>query len=137
MMDDTQHNWLSIPARRDIVAQLDRIALPADAKVILERLLDTTVTVGTRVLAIGRQVLAFAFDMVKRFRGIAFGALIAVTVSSLIASTPLVGGALAALLAPLLLAFGLTLGALEDLRNGALREPLVRFGTAITDAAHG
>lgn len=136
-MDDASQNWLSIPTRRDIVAQLDRTALPADAKVILERLLDTTVTVGTRVLAIGRQVLAFAFDIVVRFRGIVFGVAIALTVACIIGSTPLIGGVLAALLKPLLLAFGLTLGALEDVRNGALRDPLDGFAAAMNAAARG
>ena len=135
-MEAPTQNWLSIPSRRELSDRLERTDMSADAKVIIAKLLDTTARVGAQVFEIGKQIIAFAFDMISRFRGIAFGAVIAVTVSTVIASTPLIGGALAAMLAPLLLAFGLTMGALEDLRNGALREPLGKFQSMVATAAH-
>ncbi|WP_395334370.1 hypothetical protein WBP06_18360 (plasmid) [Novosphingobium sp. BL-8H] len=135
-MEAPAQNWLSIPSRRELADRLERTDMSADAKVIIAKLLDTTAKVGAQVFEIGKQIIAFAFDIISRFRGIAFGAVIAVTVSTVIASTPLIGGALAAILTPLLLAFGLTMGALEDLRNGALREPLGKFQSMVATAAH-
>ena len=111
--------------------QLDRVEMSADAKAIVAQVLDTTVTVGKKVFEIGRQLVAYVFDLMKRFQGIAFGVGIALTVSFLVASTPLIGGPLATMLIPLLLAFGLIQGALEDVRNGALRDDISRFGTVI------
>lgn len=137
-MDSTEQNWLSIPSRRDLMDQLARMELPADAKVVIAKLMDTTLIIGQKVFEIGKHVLVFVFDVMKRFRGIAFGVALALTVSFLVASTPLIGSALAALLTPLLLAFGLVQGALEDVRNGALRSDIARFGTIIEGAvAHG
>lgn len=130
-MDDTEQNWLAIPNRRDLIDRLERIELSADAKIVISKLMDTTLIVGQKVFEIGKQVLAFVFDMMKRFRGIAFGVGVALTVSFLVASTPLVGGVLAGVLTPLLVAFGLVQGALEDVRSGALRDDIARFGTVI------
>ena len=127
-MENAEQSWLSIPSRRDLIDRLERVELSADAKIVISKLLDTTIIVGQKVFEIGKQVVAFVFDMMKRFRGIAFGVGLALTVSYLVASTPLIGGALAALLTPLLLAFGLVQGALEDVRNGALRDDIARFG---------
>jgi len=130
-MENTEQNWLSIPSRRDLMDRLERVELSADAKVVIAKLMDTTIIVGQKVFEIGKQVLAFVFDMMKRFRGIAFGVGLALTVSFLVTSTPLIGGALAALITPLMLAFGLVQGALEDIRNGALRDDIARFGTIV------
>jgi len=47
-MDETPDNWLVIPTRREVISRLERTPFSADAKVILEQLLDTTVTVGSR-----------------------------------------------------------------------------------------
>lgn len=124
----TPHNWLTVPTRREISDRLERIELPADAKLILSRLMETTALVAGKVIEVGKLVLGFVFDLVKRFRGITFGVCIGLTVSALIASTPLVGGVLSALLTPLLVAFGLTMGALDDVRNGALRSDIQTFG---------
>jgi hypothetical protein len=135
-MDATQQNWLQIPTRRELTDRLDRVEMSADAKALIGKLMDATITVAGKVMEIGRQVLGFVFGLIKRFRGITFGVCIGLTVSSLIATVPLVGGALAALLGPLLVAFGLTLGALDDVRNGALRDEIAGFGSAMTASTH-
>lgn len=117
--------------RRDLIERLDRIALSADAKVLVEKVIGTTIEIGGRIFEFGRHLLTFVLDLAKRFRGVAFGVCMALTVSALVASTPLVGAFLAPMLSPLLLAFGLTMGALEDIRNGALRGDIVGFGKAL------
>jgi hypothetical protein len=76
---------------------------------------------GGQVISAGRQILAFVLDLVQRFPNNAFGVIIALVLSSLIAAIPLLGGVLGPLLTPVLLAFGLASGALADLKEAAVR----------------
>jgi hypothetical protein len=128
---EAENRGLVVLSKRDLRAKLSRLAISADGKVVLEKIMETTIKVGEVVFELGRRLLSFVFDLVKRFRGIAFGVGVALTVSMLVAATPLVGGALAALLTPLLVAFGLTMGALEDVRNGALRDHIAEFSSDV------
>lgn len=130
-MTDTLQILLQVPSRRELIDKLDRTGMSADAKVIVVKILDTVVAVGQKVFEIGKQVVTFAFGLVQKFPGITFGVGIALTVSFLVAAIPVVGSALAALLTPLLLAFGLVEGALEDLRNGALDAEVTSFGETL------
>lgn len=53
----------NLPTRRQLHAELDRMTLSADAKVLMGTLLDTTAEVAGRIIEIGREILAFAIDM--------------------------------------------------------------------------
>lgn len=110
-----------VPSKNDLRMRIDRLDASADAKALLNDLLDVAMEVGGRVVAAGRQILVFIFDMVKRYPNTAFGMIVALVVSSLISSIPLFGAVLGPLLAPLLLAFGLVAGALADLKDGPMR----------------
>lgn len=114
-------DWSDLPSRRDILDRIDRLDVSADAKLLLAKIATTTMDVGGRIIAAGRRIVAFVFDLMKKFPNTAFGVIIALVVSSLVASIPLLGLVLGPLLAPLLLAFGLTAGAVQDLKDGALR----------------
>jgi hypothetical protein len=109
------------PSKRVLREQIDGLAISADAKVLLNDLLDIAVKVSGRVIAAGRQIVAFIFDVVQRFPNTAFGVIVAFVVSSLIASVPVLGLVLGPLLSPLLLAFGLVAGAIVDLKDAPLR----------------
>ncbi len=109
------------PSKRALRDRIDRLSMSADAKALLNDLLDVVIDVGGRIIAAGRQILAFIFDLVRRFPNTAFGVIVALVVSSLIASIPLLGLILGPLLSPLLLAFGLAAGAIADLKDAPLR----------------
>jgi len=109
------------PSKRDLRDRINRLSISADAKALLNDLADVTVDVGGKVIAAGRQILAFVFDLAKRFPNTTFGVIVALIVSSLIGSIPLLGFVLGPLLAPMLLAFGLAAGALADLNEAAIR----------------
>jgi hypothetical protein len=109
------------PSKRALREQIDRLSVSADAKAILNDLLGVVIDVGGRVIAAGRQILAFIFDLVRRFPNTTFGVIVALVVSSLIASIPLLGLILGPFLSPLLLAFGLVAGAIADLKDAPLR----------------
>lgn len=109
------------PSKRVLRDQIERLSISADAKALLNDLLDVVIEVGGRVIAAGRQILAFIFDLVRRFPNTTFGVIVALVVSSLITSIPLLGLILGPLLSPLLLAFGLVAGAIADLKDAPLR----------------
>lgn len=117
-----------LPTRREIERNLSRIEMSADGKVLIGKILSATVTVGGKVIEIGRRIIAFVLDAMKRFPGITFGVSVGLTMSFLIGAVPVFGPVLSALLGPLLVAFGLALGALEDARNGAIYPSVERFG---------
>ena len=107
---------MSLPERK-LVQLIERTNLSADLKAILTDLTRFTMKIGGKVLAIGRKILSFVFDLVKAFPGIAMGAIAALVVTALVAGIPLLGPQLSALLGPLLLALGIGAGALKDLTN--------------------
>lgn len=111
----------SMPPKRVICDRIDRLSVSADAKALLNDLLELAIDVGGRVIDAGRRILAFIFDLVERFPNTAFGVIVALVVSTLIASIPLLGLVLGPLLSPLLLAFGLAAGAIADLKDAPLR----------------
>lgn len=115
------------PSRADLIASIDRMALSADAKAILARLAEVTVRVGNAIIQAGRRILSFVLDTVKLFPNTAFGVIVALVVAMLIAAIPLLGAVLGPLLTPLLVAFGLTNGALADIKEGALRTRVRRL----------
>lgn len=128
----------SLPIKIELLASIDRLALSADAKAIISRLADITAEIGGAIVQVGRRILTFVLECVKLFPNTAFGVIVALVVSMLIASIPFLGVVLGPLLTPLLVAFGLAAGALADLREGALRARIMRLEAefrALTAAA--
>lgn len=107
---------------RKLIALIERTALSADVKALLSDLAKLTVRIGSKVLAIGRKVLSVVFDLIKAFPTVTLGILAALVITSLIASIPLFGGALAAVLSSLLLVMGVSAGAIKDFLSDKLGE---------------
>jgi hypothetical protein len=122
-MDDDANSLVlePMPPKRALRDRIDRLSVSADAKALLNDLLEMAIEVGGRVIDAGRRILAFVFDLVERFPNTAFGVIVALVVSTLIASIPLLGLILGPVLSPLLLAFGLAAGAIADLKDAPLR----------------
>lgn len=106
----------SLPLRK-LKDLIDRLKISADAKALLMDVARLTVKAGQVILNIGRKILTVAFEIVQRFPKTVFGVIIAFIVTALIASIPFLGGLLAPVVGPLMLAFGLTTGALNDMRD--------------------
>ncbi|MGR3541433.1 MAG: hypothetical protein ACU0BS_08385 [Hasllibacter sp.] len=121
----------AMPAR-DLRRALENVALSADAKAVLDRLLAATVQVGRHALQIGRVIVSFALGVLRMAPQTMFGSVIALAMTALIGSVPIIGAALGALLAPLLAAFGIGMGALADMRAGSVAAEVERF-TALFD----
>ncbi|HEX8555879.1 MAG TPA: hypothetical protein VF695_14330 [Sphingomonas sp.] len=124
-------------ARRDLTIAIDRLTVSADAKVILTQLSDLSVTVGDKVIAIGRRILSFVLHAVKTYPNTSFGLVIGIVMTLLIGSMALIGGLLAPILGPLLMALGIGVGALADIRNSGLRDRIRLFELQVLAASGG
>jgi len=105
------------PSIRFLQDKVDRLQISADGKALLMDLAKLTLTVGGRLLAFGRRVLDFVFELANRFQNVVFGILIALVLSAVLATIPLLGPAVSALLTPLMVAFGVLRGSLEDFKD--------------------
>ena len=117
----------TMPNKAHLRARIDRLDVSADAKALLNDLLEVVIEVGGRLISAGQRIVAFVFDMMRRFPNTAFGVIVALVLSSLIASIPLLGVVLGPLLTPLLLAFGLAAGALVDLQEAAIQSRISKL----------
>lgn len=111
-----------LPTRRQLHKQLDSLSMPSDAKVAIAELIDMTAAAGDRVIEIGRRVVAFAFELMRQFPNLTFCTIVALILNTLVAAIPILGPLLQALIGPLVLAGGVALGALLELKDGNLRE---------------
>lgn len=116
LVADAINDALPLRKLRDLI---DRLEISADAKALLFDIANLTVQSGKFVLNIGRKILTFAFEIVRKFPKTIFGLVVATIVTSLIASIPWIGGLLAPIAGPLILAFGLSAGAINDMRDAS------------------
>jgi hypothetical protein len=131
-MSDTVPNALSTviaefekaPTLRALQDKVDRLPISADAKSILMDVAKVTLAVGGKVISFGRKILEFAIELAGKFQTAIFGAIIALILSLVIATLPILGPAMSALLTPLMLAFGITMGSLADFKNMSLQRDL-------------
>ena len=109
--------------KREINRMIDNLEISADAKALIKSIMDTVIKVGDVVLRIGKRIVEIVFDVVKRFPGTTLGLVLGVILSVLIDSIPIIGAILAPLLAPVLIAFGLGIGFMKDMRGTPLYRP--------------
>ncbi|NKX28510.1 hypothetical protein HGE68_01260 [Rhodobacteraceae bacterium R_SAG6] len=109
---------LALPLRK-LTAYIDQLDVSADFKAVLCDLAKVTWSVGSTVVAIGRKILSVALEIVTTFPGTMFGVVVASIVTLIVGTLPLVGPLLASFVGPILLATGLTMGALSDFRSSA------------------
>jgi hypothetical protein len=124
MNDLVSIDWENLPSTRELHRRLNRVELSADAKAAIAQLSDLTVTVGDKIIDVGRRIVAFVLELIRRFPQLTFCTLVALAMSALIGSIPFLGPPLSALLGPLLIAAGLGIGALAELRSGQLGESI-------------
>lgn len=136
MNDDPSSDaiWKNLPSRRELHTQLDRMAMSADAKVLMGKLLDTTAEVAGKIVEVGRHILSFVLEMFRRYPATTLGAFVGLTVSMLVGAIPVLGLVLGPLVGPLLAAFMITQGALVDMRNSTIDRQIELFGSKL-DAA--
>lgn len=126
---------LEAPSKAVLVRSVEQLDISADAKSILINMADITARAGETVIAIGRQILGFIFDLFRQFPNSSFGLIAGFVVGTLIAAIPFVGAALAAVFTPLLMALGLAKGAVADLGNAEIRSRMTDFENRLRSLA--
>ena len=58
------------PSTRFLQDRIDQLPVSADAKALLMDLAELTLTVGGKVLAFGRKILAIVFDLASKFKNV-------------------------------------------------------------------
>lgn len=125
--------FAGIPDRREIVRRIERLEIPSDLKALLAKLLDASIEVGGKIIEVGRRVIAFIFDLARSYPNIAFGVIVALVLSLLIGSIPILGPIISPILTPILLIVGLGYGALQDMADGAMRTRVSILEKKFTD----
>ena len=121
----------SLPARK-LKDLIERTNLSADMKALLTDITAITMKVAGTLITIGRKILTIVFDLIRVFPTITVGVVAALVLTSIIASIPLVGGALAGALSSILLLLGIGKGALTDLSNPALNDRIESFVNSLS-----
>ena len=121
----------SLPARK-LKDLIERTNLSADMKALLTDISAITMKVAGKLITIGRKILTIVFDLIRVFPAITVGVVAALVLTSIIASIPLVGGALAGALSSILLLLGIGKGALTDLSNPALNDRIESFVNSLS-----
>ena len=65
--------------------------------------------------------MSLTLDIAQKFPNVVFGVVIALLLSAVLAALPICGPAISALLTPLMIAFGILRGAMEDFRGMTIR----------------
>ena len=121
----------SLPARK-LKDLIERTNLSADMKALLNDITAITMKVAGKLITIGGKILTIVFDLIRVFPAITVGVVAALVLTSIIASIPLVGGALAGSLSSILLLLGIGKGALTDLSNPALNGRIESFVNSLS-----
>lgn len=116
----------SMPLRK-IKSVIDKTDFSADIKALLYDFSKVTLKVGEIVVAVGRRILSLAIGLVKTIPNITLGVLVALVISTLLATVPGVGILLSVAFTKLLLLLGITAGAIEDIRQNAAKDAMDRF----------
>lgn len=121
MSNIVPYDFGAMPSRRELQRRIDNLAIPAEHKLALSRIGDVTAQMGDRAVEIGRQILAFAFELLRHFPSLTLAVVLALIVNALLVSVPLLGPLLQPLFGPLVLAAGITLGGLSELYEGEMK----------------
>ena len=104
-------------SQQRIDAFIGQLPVSAEVKALLSNIARFTVSVGKTLVAVGKRLVSFAMLLVNKYPNATLGLIMGALLGSLIVMVPWIGPAIGALLKPLLMAFGLTKGFLDDLRG--------------------
>ena len=127
----------TLNSSRQIEAAVEKLAVSADAKSLLLDLSRITMKIGEAVFSLGKAILTFVVNMVKRYPNTAFGLVIGLTVSVMVGGIPVIGLILGPILGKLLMVFGLTMGALTDFKDAAIRSEIAALERKVSIIAEG
>lgn len=105
---------------------IDNLDVSADAKSLLYKIAKVTITVGRRVVKIGRKILDVIVSLFQEYPQAGFGMLLGAILGFLVSSIPIIGVVLGPLFTPLGMAFGLVAGAIQDFSDKNLARQVAK-----------
>lgn len=127
----------TVHSPRQIEGVIERLSVSADAKSLLLDLSRITIKVGNALFSLGKAILTFVINTVKKFPNTTFGLVIGLTVSVMVGGIPVIGYILGPLLGKLLTAFGLTMGAIADFKDASIRSEIAALERKVAIVAEG
>ena len=100
--------------KREISRHIDNLNMPAEVKVLLDKMATVTIKVGKTIVKIGQKILEMVISIVKAYPNTAFGLVLGYILGLLIASIPILGWVFGSIATKLLIALGAWLGAKAD-----------------------
>jgi hypothetical protein len=135
--DEVLNELNTVTSTRKVEAAIEKFAISADAKSLLLDISRITIKVGEVVFSYGRALLTFVVDLMKRFPNTSFGLVVGLTVSVMVGGIPVIGVILGPLLGKLLTAFGLTMGAIADFKDSAIRSEIAALERKVAIVVEG
>ncbi len=108
-------------SRSKIEVAIDNFDLSADAKHLISKVLDVTISVGSTIIRLGQKIVEFVTFLLSKFPNATFGLIFGLLLGALVSAIPFIGSLLGMFLLPVAAAFGLANGYREDVRDNALK----------------
>ena len=108
-------------SEKDLRRWIDRLPLSADSKRLLHAIAGKTIMAGEIVIRIGRKILEIALFLVRKFPMATTGLVIGALIGVLAGSIPVIGVLLGPIVMPLAMSVGLSTGAIQDIKDAALK----------------
>jgi len=121
-------DWVSVLSMTEakVKKTIDNLDVSADTKALLYSFSKATIKAGEFVIKVGRKIVDFICELFTRFPSTSFGIIFGAVAGFLIASIPVLG-LLSSVVTPILIAFGMTLGMKEDIKDKALARKIAEI----------
>ena len=110
--------------KEKVLRAIHNLNIPAEAKAILAKIVDITVTVGNAVLSIGKKIIELVVYFVREYPNATIGMIIGAVIGLAFNYIPLLGHFISSILTPLLGAFGLAIGFWRDMQDKTLKSKI-------------
>jgi len=104
-----------------VLKAIYNLELPAEAKAVLAKIADITVTIGNAVFAIGKRLLELTLYFIREYPNAATGVIVGAVIGLAFNFIPLLGQFFSSILTPLFAALGLAIGFWRDMQDKALK----------------
>ena len=110
--------------QEQISRYIDSLEISAEAKLIISKISVTTVNVGKKVIQVGKKIIEIVIFLAHKYPNMFIGMILSSLLLLLIAQVPLIGSIIAGFIGPLVIALGLTMGAIQDFKDNAFARKL-------------
>ena len=110
--------------KEEISRYIDSLEISAEAKLIISKISVTTVNVGEKVIKVGKKIIEIVIFLAHKYPNMFIGMILSSLLLLVIAQIPLIGSLIAGFIAPLVIALGLTMGAIQDFKDNAYAHKL-------------